>query len=238
VSLGIAFASKSTVRTAAYVSNGVFEVTETHDELMVLMTASGLNGTASESETRAAVEHVRGCSACQAAAPKLGVAIDALEGATVGRVAEPPPTLLGSGGVERLLARARRGRLTWFISQVATLFDLSTEDAAALLERAERNEGWEEGPAPGVQIMTVNAGPKLPEAMTALVKLSSGAKFPMHPHFGPERVMVLEGGYRDSTGVEVWRGEVQEMAQGTEHDFVAFDGIGCVCASVNALMPI
>lgn len=204
-------------------------MTETHDELLVLMTASG-----SEGETRAAVEHVRGCSSCQAAAPKLGVAIDALEGATVGRAAEAPP----SGGVERLLARARQGRLSFFVSQVATLFDLSTEAAADLLQRAERNEGWEEGPAPGVLIMTVNAGPKLPEAMTALVKLSSGAKFPLHPHFGPERVMVLEGGYRDSTGVEVWRGEVQDMAQGTEHDFVAFDGIGCVCAAVNALMPV
>ncbi len=203
-------------------------MTEPHDELMVLLTASG-----SEGEARAALEHVRGCSVCQAAAPKLGVAIDALEGAHVGRVAEAPP----SQGVERLLARARQGRLSFFISQVAELFDLSTEAATELLRRAEKNEGWEEGPAPGVLIMTVNAGPKLPEAMTALVKVSSGAKFPMHPHFGPERVMVLEGGYRDSTGVEVWRGEVQEMAPGTEHDFVAFDGIGCVCASVNALMP-
>lgn len=204
-------------------------MTETHDELLVLLTASG-----SEGETRAAVDHVRGCPSCQAAAPKLGVAIDALEGATVGRLAEAPP----SGGVERLLARARRGRLSFFVSQVATLFDLSTEAAAELLSRAERDEGWEEGPAPGVLIMTVNAGPRLPEAMTALVKLSAGAKFPLHPHFGPERVLVLEGGYRDSTGVEVWRGEVQDMVQGTEHDFVAFDGIGCVCASVNALMPV
>jgi hypothetical protein len=33
----------------------------------------------------------------------------------------------------------------------------------------------------------------------------------------------------------VWRGEVQDMAAGTEHDFVAFEGIGCVCASVSAL---
>lgn len=204
-------------------------MTEPHDELMVLMTASG-----SEVETRAALEHVRGCAACQGAAPKLGVAIDALEGATVGRVPAAPP----QGGVDRLLERARKGRLSFFVAQVAELFDLSTEAAAELLARAERNEGWEEGPAPGVLIMTVNAGPKLPEAMTALVKLSSGAKFPLHPHFGPEKVMVLEGGYRDSTGVEVWRGEVQDMAQGTEHDFVAFDGIGCVCASVNALMPV
>ncbi len=201
---------------------------ESHDELMLLMTASG-----SEADCASALEHVRGCAACQAAAPKLGLAIDALEGATVGRVPEEPP----AGGVARVLERARTGRISFFIAQVAALFDLSTEAAATLLSRAERNEGWEEGPGPGVKIMTVNAGPRVPEAMTALVKLDSGATFPLHPHFGAERVLVLEGGYRDSTGVEVWRGEVQDMAPGTEHDFVAFDGIGCVCASVNALMP-
>lgn len=203
-------------------------MSEPHDELMLLMTASG-----TQAESALAVEHVRSCAVCQAAAPKLGVAIDALEGGTVGRVPEEPP----AGGVERVLARARSGRLSYFVAQVAALFDISTEEAALLLARAERNEGWEEGPSEGVQIMTVNAGPKVPEAMTALVKLAGGATFPLHPHFGPERVMVLEGGYRDSTGVEVWRGEVQDMSPGTEHDFVAFDGIGCVCASVNALMP-
>ena len=136
-----------------------------------------------------------------------------------------------------MLARARGGRLSYLVSQVAALFDLSLQAAGELLARAERDESWEEGPAPGVMLMPVNAGPQVPEALTALVRLSSGATFPRHPHFGAERVLVLEGGYRDSSGVEVWRGEIQEMAPGTEHDFVAFDGIGCVCASVNALMP-
>lgn len=203
-------------------------MSEPHDELVMLWTASG-----TEEESRASLEHVRGCAACQSAAPKLGVAIDALEGGTVGRTPEAAPT----GGVERLLARARGGRLGYFTAQVASLFDLSTDAASALLGRAERNEGWEEGPGPGVLVMTVNAGPKVPDALTALVKLSGGATFPLHPHLGPERVLVLEGGYRDSAGVEVWRGEVQDMATGTEHDFVAFEGIGCVCASVSTFMP-
>lgn len=201
---------------------------EAHDELVTLWTASG-----TEAEQSAALSHVRGCAVCQAAGAKLGVAIDALQGGTLARVPEAWPP----GGLEKVLARARGGRLTYFTAQVAALFDLSTEAAAALLARAERDEGWEEGPAPGVLLMTVNAGPKVPEALTALVKLSAGATFPLHPHFGPERVIVLEGGYRDSSGLEVWRGEVQDMAPGTDHDFVAFDGIGCVCASVNALMP-
>lgn len=203
-------------------------MSEPHDELVTLWTGSG-----TETEQRSAVSHVHTCAACLAAAPKLGVAIDALEGGTVGRVPEASPP----GGLEKVLLRARGGRLSYFTAQVAVLFDLSTEAAAALLSRAERNEGWEEGPSPGVWVMPVNAGPKVPEALTALVKLDGGATFPLHPHFGPERMVVLEGGYRDSSGLEVWRGEVQDMLPGTEHDFVAFDGIGCVCASVNALMP-
>ncbi len=203
-------------------------MSEPHDELMLLSTASG-----AEPELGAALEHVRGCADCLAAAPKLGVAIDALEAATVGRVPQTPPP----GGLEKVLARAQAGRLAYFVNQVAALFDLTTAAAAALLARAERNEGWEQGPAPGVMMMPINAGPRVPEALTALVKLTGGATFPAHPHFGAERVLVLEGGYRDSTGVEVWRGEYQDMPPGTEHDFVAFDGIGCVCASVNALMP-
>lgn len=160
---------------------------ETHDELMVLMTCAG-----AEADLASAVEHVRQCALCQASAPKLGVAIDALERATVGRFSEVPP----AGGVERLLARVREGRLSYFVAQVAGLFDITTEEAGSLLKRAERNEGWEQGPAPGVQIMPVNPGPRVPEALTALVKLAGGATFPLHPHFGPERVMVLEGGSR------------------------------------------
>ena len=203
-------------------------MSEPHDELMVLSTAAG-----TEPECGAALEHVRGCVACLAAAPRLGLAIDALEAATVGRTPEAP----SPGTLDRVLERARAGRLAYFVNQVAALFDLTIEAAAALLARAERNEGWEAGPAPGVMLMPVNAGPRVAEALTALVKLTGGATFPAHPHFGAERVLVIEGGYRDSTGVEVWRGEFQDMPPGTEHHFVAFDGIGCVCASVNALMP-
>ena len=223
-------------------------MSEPHDELVLLMTAGG-----TPAELGAALEHVRDCAACKAAAPKLSVAVAALEGAALEGAALEGAALEGAAtdavddtpapspsGVARLLARARTGRLSFFVAQVAALFDLSTEAAADLLARAERNEGWEEGPSPGLQVMPVNAGPRVPEAMTALLKMSPGATFPMHPHFGPERVLVLEGGYRDSTGVEVWRGEVQDMAADTEHDFVALDGpdgIGCVCASVNSLMP-
>ena len=149
----------------------------------------------------------------------------------MGHIADEPP----KGALGRMLARARGGRLSYFVSEVAELFDLSLEDAGKLLARAEGSEGWEDGPGPGVKLMPVDAGPRVGEAMTALVKLEGGADFPHHPHLGPERVRVLEGGYRDSQGVEVWRGEVQDMAAATEHSFTSFDGVGCICASRIAL---
>lgn len=198
-----------------------------HDELVTLWC------TGETPERRAALEHVRGCAVCRSATAKLGLAIDALEGGTVGRLDAPAPP----GGVSRLLQRARSGRASYFLSEVARLFDLSEEAASALLERTKDASAWEDGPAPGVKLIPVVAGPRVPEALTALVKLDPGATFPQHPHAGPEEVLVLEGGYRDSSGLEVWRGETQKMEPRTEHSFVAFDGVGCLCASVNVLEP-
>lgn len=159
---------------------------------------------------------------------KLGKALDMFH--------DESPAPVPVGAAERLLSRARSsGRLAFFTDQIAQLFDLSTDAAADLLNRAQKNEGWEEGPGPGVKIIPVNAGPRVSDCITALVRVEPGATFPFHPHLGPETVMVLEGGFRDSQGVEVWRGEVQKMPGNTEHEFVAFDGVGCLCAAVNAL---
>lgn len=199
----------------------VHDVSNSHDELLTLW-ASG-----DGPERRAALEHVRQCAACRAESERLGKAIDALEGGTVGRVAEPAP----KGGVARLLSRARGGRLSYFEEEVARLFDVSLEAARALLERAARGD-FPEQLAPGVHFIPVVGGPRVATAMTTLVRIAPGATFPQHPHLGHEEVRVLEGGYRDSSGREVWRGEVQEMDKGTEHHFVAFDDVGCLCASV------
>jgi putative transcriptional regulator len=202
-------------------------VNEPHDELVTLWTSG------EGPERRAALEHVRGCEVCRAASAQLGLALDALEGGTVGRVEARPP----SGSVERLLQRARSdtGRVAYFAGAVAQLFDLSPAAADELLSRSAGAEGWEDGPGPGVKLFPVAAGPRLGEALTALVRLDAGATFPHHPHAGPEEVLVLEGGYRDSSGLEVWRGEAQQMSAGSEHSFVAFAGVGCLCASVILL---
>jgi anti-sigma factor ChrR (cupin superfamily) len=201
------------------------EVSEPHDALVTLWTSGD------DTERRDALEHVRSCAACLEAAPRLGLVIDALEGGTVGRSDVPAYP----DGVAKLLQRARGGRLSYFVAQVAQLFDVSTGEAAGVLERAERGE-WEAELAPGVKMIGVPGGERVHGAMTALVRVEPNAVFPLHPHEGPEQVLVLEGGYRDSAGLEVWRGEVQLMAAGTEHFFTAFD-VGCICASVVMTDP-
>lgn len=193
---------------------------EPHDALVTLWTSGD------ETERREALAHVRACAACREAAPKVGVALDALEGGTVGRTEAPPP----GDGLARLMRRAREGRLTYFEREVAAMFDLDVSEASALLARLERGE-FDAELAPGVQVLAFAPGPRLAGAMTGLVKVAPGAVFPEHPHEGDERVLVLEGGYRDSQGVEVWRGEEQAMRKGTAHFFTAFD-VGCVCASL------
>jgi len=128
------------------------------------------------------------------------------------------------------LAGARR--FAHFHSQLQKLFDLPAPAIDALLARSEQADAWEGGLAEGVSLLTVEAGPGCEGCMTALVRLEPGAQFPDHEHGGRERVLVLEGGYRDSTGVEVWRGELDVREAGTSHSFTALPDGPCICASV------
>lgn len=149
--------------------------------------------------------------------------------AALGEVPFAPPSMLGRlteqlSGPERLFHLA---------ADVASLFDVSLEVAQRLLGEAVRGEGFDEGMAPGVLIKPVEAGPAREGAFTALVKVEPGATYPWHAHGGEEKVLVLEGGYRDSAGAEVWRGELDVRAAGTEHAFTALEGPACLCAAVS-----
>lgn len=197
-----------------------------HDELITLSL-----GTAGTEELRAAKAHVESCEECRAGQLRAQQALGALAGSVT---AEKAP----AGVKVKLVDRIRsESRLTHFAPEVAALYDLSLEDAKALLEKANDVSLWSDGPGPGVQLLPVNAGPKAAERINALVKVEPGAQFPHHDHPGHERVMVLEGGYLDSGGVEVWRGEVQEMMGGTSHGFRALGRNACICAASNTVSP-
>jgi putative transcriptional regulator len=169
-------------------------------------------------------DHLAGCAACREAATALSDAADA--------VAVEFGPANGRGRLDAALAGAKR--FEHFFDQVAAHFDISREAAQALLEKVDDDSQWSEGPAPGVRLMAVEAGPARAGLIAALLLLDPGATFPDHAHGAEERVLVLEGGYRCSTGVEMWRGEVDVRAPGTSHSFTALEGPLCLCASVTA----
>ena len=144
---------------------------------------------------------------------------------------KPPPDALPG-----LLQQVRAtDRMTHFAAQLAELYDLSIEAAHALIAQIRSAQGWTEGPAAGIRLLPVNTGPRAGDALAAVVFLDSDAEFPTHPHLGPEKVLVLEGAYRDSGGAEFWRGELHQSAAGTQHSFRAIGGIPCICAGLNAI---
>ena len=58
-------------------------------------------------------------------------------------------------------------------------------------------------------------------------------RFPSHRHHGPETLFVLEGSYRDQSGLLVGPGDVHEMRADSEHFFKVTPGAACVAASVQ-----
>jgi anti-sigma factor ChrR (cupin superfamily) len=69
-------------------------------------------------------------------------------------------------------------------------------------------------------------------AETLFVRFKPGLHFPRHQHTGLERVLVLEGSYEDSHGVQHLPGQLREWPSGTEHSFKVHTGEPCIFASV------
>jgi len=139
-----------------------------------------------------------------------------------------------SGGLRARLVGSvsRGGKFGIFADRLARLFDISIEAAEALVAKIEAGQSWKQGPAPGVEWLGVKAGPRLAGAVAAIGRLQPGARFPKHGHVGDETTLVMQGGFRDSSGIEVERGEELYEAPGTEHDFVILDGEECIAAVI------
>lgn len=133
----------------------------------------------------------------------------------------------------RIVASARvGGRYGVFADRIARLFDLSSDDARDYLARIERPDAWGPGPMQGVAILPVTAGPRCADAIATFTRFDPGVVFPLHEHIGAEVTIVVEGGFRDATGVEIWRGDELYKAPTSRHDFaVVGDGI-CIAAAV------
>jgi hypothetical protein len=121
---------------------------------------------------------------------------------------------------ERLLAGVRRAPLRYapFYDRLMGLFDLEEAALVALLEKSNDAALWEPF-LPGVHAFHFTAGPRVSEADAGLVRVEAGVAFPGHRHLGRERVLLLEGSYRDSTGVVYQAGDVHEMAKDSRHSY-------------------
>jgi putative transcriptional regulator len=130
---------------------------------------------------------------------------------------EAPPPLLR----QRLLAAATTGpmRHAPFFDELGRLFDLGVDAVVRVLERAGIASEWQPGPHPSIRLFHLEPGPSLAAADAGFVRMPASFAWPAHRHTAAERVLILEGGYRDSSGRVYLPGDVHEMAANTEHSF-------------------
>lgn len=184
-------------------------------------------GTLPPDRRPAVEEHLRVCRECSQHFEALSAGVLSFDRA----VAEP---VRGIARLKEALSGSRR--LEHFVPELAELFQLDEAAARALVERIDSDEGWEPGPAEGITLLPVEAGPGVGAALSAIVKMRPGAVFPEHEHFGTEKVLVIQGGYRElEGGLEVWRGECSVRHLGSTHAFQALEGPPCICCSLVRL---
>jgi quercetin dioxygenase-like cupin family protein len=123
-----------------------------------------------------------------------------------------------AGGRARLLEAVSQGaeRYAPLFGKLSQFFDLNVAALRALFARAEKDSEWQRSPLPWVSLFHLEGGPAVAGLDTGLVRFQKGMPFPRHRHVGPERVLVLEGGYFDD---QRWYGpgDLHVMEDGTEH---------------------
>jgi putative transcriptional regulator len=165
--------------------------------------------------------HLEGCPSCAAAAADLAHAASLLLSA------EPP-----APPSEKVLAALRSAmtgpaRFERFLSQVAAFLDVDEAAARALLARADTSEDWLT--ADGISVLGAPTGPRAADALATLCRIQPGSGLDDHLHEAPEDTLVLEGGFRDTAGHELWPGDALTMPAGSRHALTALPGVPCLC---------
>lgn len=185
-----------------------------------------LLGTLEPERREAGARHLDGCARCRAERARLTPAVEAL-GALVPPVA-PPESVL-----QALLGQMEGpGRFARWAGRVAAFLAVTEARARELLESLAEPSNWMPGPVDGVELMPVETGPGREGMLAAVVRLLPGVRYPRHAHQGREWNLVLEGGFREDTGHEVWPGDALEKRDGSLHDFTALRGPACICVTV------
>jgi putative transcriptional regulator len=92
---------------------------------------------------------------------------------------------------------------------------------------------WKTTRHPGVGIWFY-AADRASGRTLALIRMEPGCGYPRHKHRGEERLLVLQGGYRDEAG-EHHAGAFASYEDGSEHAPVALAGPGAVPCVLLAL---
>lgn len=134
------------------------------------------------------------------------------------------PALPRPSARQRLLtAIASPGRrLAPLYGALGQLFDWGDAELEALFARAEEPSAWAASQVQGVMLLHLAGGPRVAGADNGLVRLAPSTTFPLHRHLGPERVLVLSGGYRDDQSGQLYRsGDWHEMPVGSSHSYTS-----------------
>lgn len=92
---------------------------------------------------------------------------------------------------------------------------------------------WQSTRYPGVAIRFY-ASDRTSGRALVLIKMDPGCGYPQHRHRGEERLLVVQGAYRDERG-EHRAGEFAVYGDGSDHAPVAVDGPGAVPCVLLAL---
>lgn len=144
------------------------------------------------------------------------------------------PVPAPAGARDRLIAEATGAALRFapFVPALGRLLDLGADAVQAVLDRAASAASWVAGPFPGVELLHFDGGPRVAGADCGLVRLAPGTAFPDHGHAGDEALLILQGGYNDSSGRTYHPGELHRMGPGARHSYVVLKDEPCVVAVV------
>jgi hypothetical protein len=142
--------------------------------------------------------------------------------------AQPDPTQR-----DRLLASfGGQGRFGIFADRIARIFDWPLERAVTELGRLEQAPAWAASALPGAETIPLLAGPRYERATALFARFQPGLGFPEHVHPAGEITFVLEGAFRDGSGVVVARGDELALGDGSRHAFEVMHEGPCIAAVI------
>jgi hypothetical protein len=149
-----------------------------------------------------------------------------LDSAMCAVAAALPPGVPAQSAKSRLLTAATTGPLRYapFFDRLVQMFDLERDSIIRVLQQAASESDWEPGPRPSIRVLHFQAGPALAGADTGLVRMPPAFAWPLHRHAGVERVLILEGEYREGGGRVYRAGDMHEMGPGSQHSFTVPPG--------------